>query len=180
MADDIQYEMLWFNPYILVNNSPLFYKELYNGLLYIHQLIDNNGYFVDRYILEEQLEIDICFLEYISICNAIPAELKKILKETPPIPDLQTNRNIFIKIDDKKLDLKDLRTKKIYKIYQNQQIFTPTCIAKWNEELGADIQKWEEYFRLPNRIELLKQYICKISNFVFYTELYHMEHSYIK
>ena len=55
-ADDIQYEMLWFNPYILVNNSPLFDKEWYNnGLLYIHQLIDNNGYFVDRYILEEQL-----------------------------------------------------------------------------------------------------------------------------
>ena len=86
-ADDIQYEMLWFNPYILVNNSPLFYKEWYNnGLLYIHQLIDNSGYFVDRYILEEQLEIDIYFLEYISICNAIPAEWKKILKETPPIP----------------------------------------------------------------------------------------------
>ena len=152
-ADDIQYEMLWFNPYILVNNSPLFYKEWYNnGLLYIHQLIDNNGYFVDRYILEEQLEIDICFLEYISICNAIPAEWKKILKETPPIPDLQTNRNIFIKIDDKKLDLKDLRTKKIYKIYQNQQIFTPTCIAKWNEELGADVQKWDTQWDIQFRI----------------------------
>ena len=42
--------------------------------------------------------------------------------------------------------------KGIYKVFQNQQIHTPSAVLKWNEDLGADIQKWEQYFLLPYKI----------------------------
>ena len=60
-AEEIQYEMLWFNTYINVNGKPLFYESWYKkGLLYIHQLVDINGNFVDKdTTLEEQFQLEI-------------------------------------------------------------------------------------------------------------------------
>ena len=108
---------------------------------------------IDKDSLEEQFQLDIDFMEYLSLRTAVPAEWKRKLRERSPIlPDLESENKILLKVNEKQIDLKSLRTKGIYKIFQNQQIHTPSAVLKWNEDLGADIQKWEQYFLLPYKI----------------------------
>ena len=76
--------------------------------------MDINGNCVDKDILEEQFQLDIGFMEYLSLRTAVPAEWKRKLRKRSPIfPDLESENKIFLKVNEKQMDLKSLRTKGI-------------------------------------------------------------------
>ena len=79
--DSIRCQVIWFNSHIKVNNCTIFNNLMYdNGIIYIHQLFDENGEAISIYQIERRHAIHIDILEYYGIISAIPRPWKRILK----------------------------------------------------------------------------------------------------
>ena len=101
---------------------------VWEGSIIRHQLIDNNGHFIDKDIIEEQFQIDIGFMEYISLGKAIPTEWKKKLREIPFTPDIETDINLCVTLGEEYIKLKSLKTKNIPIFGKSQNPHPNSCI----------------------------------------------------
>ena len=79
--DSIRCQVVWFNSHIKVNNCTIFNKLMYdNGIIYIHQLFDENSEAISIHQIQGHLAIHIDILEYYGIISAILRPWKRILK----------------------------------------------------------------------------------------------------
>jgi len=78
--EDILHQSIWFNSHIKVGKRMVFNKKLYQaGVKYLKDIVRENKLLTIRE-LYELYKVDISFLEYGGIINAIPKEWKKYIK----------------------------------------------------------------------------------------------------
>lgn len=75
-------ECLWFNNYICIENKPIFFSEWYkNGIMFLEDILNNNGTFLTLDEFYERFRFKPSFLQYTSLLSSIPSNWKKTAKK---------------------------------------------------------------------------------------------------
>ena len=79
--EEVQREILWNNKYVKIDEKSLFNKKLYeNGLIYINDLLEDNGNIVSYEMLTQSFGNCITPYNYICLKHAIPKKWRAMLK----------------------------------------------------------------------------------------------------
>ena len=77
----VRREALWFNEYITIEGDTLFFKHWYRqGIMFIDDIVDDNGFFLDTDVLQDNFNINVSFLEYFQLRSAIPGGWRQIVR----------------------------------------------------------------------------------------------------
>ncbi len=80
--NDISSQVLWHNSKIRINGTPVLYLEAWRkGLLYVHQLIKEDGMFYCYKAFCENYGACISWLEYYSLIRALPYVWKTVIRQ---------------------------------------------------------------------------------------------------
>ena len=80
-TEDILSEPLYYNNKIKINNQKIFYKELCKKeIFFINDLIDDNGSILPFHVIKAKLNLNVPFITYFSLVNAIPKCWKTQIK----------------------------------------------------------------------------------------------------
>ena len=70
---EILQQPIWYNENICVDRKPVYYKKWWQkGIMYLYQLLDNNGQLLTQDNLENKYAIKTNFLMYRSLIKSIP------------------------------------------------------------------------------------------------------------
>ena len=87
-ADHIRSQCIWYNVNILVNQEPIFIKNLYNKeLLLINDILNDEGRFLSLIDLNEKFKCNVNVMTYNSIKDAIPMSWRYKVKGTKTSTD---------------------------------------------------------------------------------------------
>jgi len=140
--DDIVNQTLWFNSHIKIGKKLVFNKKLYQaGVCYIKDIVKDHR-FLTTGELNEFYHLNISFLEYGGILNAIPKTWKSCIK----------NKNIEVKGEEYVyyIDKISLTCKGIYnEIIENIYTLPEEYPISWARELNVFIDEidWIENFQ---------------------------------
>jgi len=136
LKDELLNQNLWFNSHIKVGKKMVFNKKLYEAdVRYIKDIL-HNGKFLTIENIRQKYHVDISFLEYGGLINAIPRDWKKYLK------------NNCIELEGDQTEIKhlyyidriSLSCKGIYNEYIKRICILPEEYAhSWANELGIFI-----------------------------------------
>lgn len=163
---------IWFNNMIRIGNKPVFYQHWFNhGIQYVNDVIDEHGFFISLEMLQQCYDINVNFLNYMSVISAIKKAANNYKKDTYKLccPFIPACLQVFFKSRKGSKDM--------YKILINNNV-TPTGQLKWGEILGEDLI-WKHIFKLPftvtvntklqwlqyrinHRILATNKFLCKI------------------
>jgi len=129
-SEEIQQEILWNNRFIIVDNKPIMKNSwLHKGILYVQDLLDVKGRILTLEGLKEKINIDVHFLEYMSVINAIPKQWRLELTNNASNFQYicsQDNRHFHM--------LQNLNSKKVYWMGIERFVKQPTAINHWISE----------------------------------------------
>ena len=92
---EVRSELIWLNKYILIDDQPIFNKQLYkNGLKYINDIVDNTGHFEPLNVINERFNTHLSIMQYNSIKDSIPLPWRNIMLGTHKI---EPETNLLIK-----------------------------------------------------------------------------------
>ena len=95
--EEILSQPIWKNNHIKINRKPIFYKRwCKNGIFYLNDIIKNDGNFLTVEELNENFNMNVNFLDYLSIQNAIPREWRRSLLTYGKNLNIISNKNITI------------------------------------------------------------------------------------
>ena len=78
---EVRKEFLWFNPFIKISGNSIFYKIWYDhSIKYINDIVDENGDFLSHNDINTMYNLNISFLDILSIKSAIPMHWREMLK----------------------------------------------------------------------------------------------------
>jgi len=143
--EDILHQTLWFNSHIKVGKKVVFNKKLYDAEVRYVKDIMHEGKFLSLEALKQKYHVDISFIEYGGIVNAIPGEWKKYLKFMFSEGDVNQTEITHMFYIDKII----LTCKGIYNEYIKRICILPEEYAlSWAKELGIYIDElyWIESF----------------------------------
>ncbi len=78
---EISKQSLWYNSLIRIKAKPVFYIMFDSGIRTVDDIINNQGRMISYAALYETFSLASGFITYHGIISAIPAQLKKLLKE---------------------------------------------------------------------------------------------------
>ena len=142
-------EPIWYNIHLKVGGKPIFYKNYAEkGVLYISDLIDENGNFYDINYIKEAYQINTNFIEFHGIIRAfnIMKNGFSIEKENCNIDRPNISHTLKILLSVKK------GCQHVYKfLIANDNI--PTAQRKWtNDLLLPETFPWQKIYNLHNKI----------------------------
>lgn len=124
-------EYLWFNNYILIENKPIFFSEWYkNGIMFLEDILNNNGTFLTLDEFYERFRFKPSFLQYTSLLSSIPSNWKKTAKKETHFLSNEKDQNYTLNIQGKLVPLCNLTCKDIYWILLNSCKDSTPCIQK--------------------------------------------------
>jgi len=134
--ETILHQNIWFNSHIKVGNRMVFNKKLYDsGVRYIKDIV-RNGKLLTIRELHELYSVNISFLEYGGIINAIPKSWKKYIKMGHTVEELSGYQFYVEKII--------LTCKEIYNEYIKRiHILPEEYPISWAQELNIIIDEFE-------------------------------------
>ena len=145
--EEILSQHIWKNNHIKINRKPIFYKRwCKNGIIYLNDIIKNDGNFLTLEELNENFNMNVNFLDYLSIQNAIPREWRRSLLTYGKNLNIISNKNITILQELKK------PSKFFHKSFVQQNKKPPEkAKTKWHEHLRINIteENWKLIFSLP-------------------------------
>lgn len=170
--DEFITQPIWNNPKIKIENKTVFYTNWFDkNIVYIADLLDENGNFYSLQDLQKKIKIKTNFLNYASLRNSIKASLsssKIQIGTNSPRPFLPHNIKTFC--NNKK------GTKHIYNILTTENI-TPLGKVKWGKFFEILDLQWENIFTFPflytkdSKLQWLQfrinQYILTTNSFLF-------------
>ena len=75
-------QVIWYNSFIRIDNKLIFYRKLYDlGIIYIKDLLNENGNFLNYQEMAEKCNTSFNYLQYMGIIHAIPHSWKQKLLE---------------------------------------------------------------------------------------------------
>lgn len=151
---EVRKQIIWGNHFIQKNGKSLFFpKWIKDKIIYINDIIDENGYISDNIILSKIKEKKNWIQEIFLIKNAVPRHWQNIIKEEA---SYKTKVNIgrgqegLLSIEGKEINC-NMSNKEIYKILFKQK----------EQEKAVGFLIWERIFNknLTNRFENLFNFI---------------------
>ena len=137
---------LWYNDSVKVGGKSTFYKRWFkNGIVYIYDLFDEKGQFLDFNYFQNVLKIQTTFIEYQGIIQALRTEIYRLnlnRKEQNVIrPALPSALKVLL--------YNNKGCQRIYKIFCDNSDL-PTAQRKWNNELLLpETFQWHKVYILP-------------------------------
>ena len=138
------------NKEILVGGKPIFISEwLNNNILFIQDLLNNNGQFMSYQEFKNKFACKTNFLQFYQVVSAIPKHLATKAKNTlPPESEPYIKNNPLFQLDDlTEINLVKAKTRDFYCLI-NKKIHTrcQTGPTKWNQTMQLDGETWEKIF----------------------------------
>jgi hypothetical protein len=151
-TSDIQRSVIWFNLNVKIDNKMIFYRRLYeNGLVFMNDILDQNGNFISHRTLTERYGNHLTQYEYMCLKHAIPQSWKKLLKSHPIVSNIDPqNETIFITTQNGAKPISIVKSRNIYIDLMKRKITQPTCIEKWHEKYDITFteEEWKKIFAL--------------------------------
>ena len=141
---DIISEKIWYNENILIGNKPVFNRTWYNaGIRVIKDLITSNR-LMTKNELETKYQIQCDFLFYNGIKTAIPKTWIDEIKNTRYIEQIDIDPDdLTVCVENKSLDIRQMRCKQIYLLAVEKLIERPTCYYNWESNYYYATFDWE-------------------------------------
>ena len=119
-------------------------KWIEKDIIYIKDLLLENGQFMDYNFFCQTFHIQIPFTKYFGLISSIPISWKRVLQNTEEDIDADLKKNVDIILNISKVP------KEVYKDLIKTVLKRPTTvIEKWNTDLNKNIptEEWSKYFR---------------------------------
>lgn len=150
----IKNEVLWNNKFITVNKKPMLPGEWYrSGIVYVHDLLDQNGCFLNYTQIKEKYGVKCSFLDILQVRYSLPSKWRQILKDQ----EFKENPNKIIKgcflvVSNLITSIEKLYCKDFYWMLVSEKKAIPTCINKWIEYYPnltkLDGSAWSDIFKM--------------------------------
>ena len=165
----IRSEIIWGNKNIKFKNKPVIMLNWINSnLLYINDIIDENGEISENYILNK-LKLKNNWIAELSILKqAIPKEWQNILKTESSVKtkvNINKNANHTIRINKSYVQIRKLKNKTIYNSFISIKVEKNIGVEKWKRILDTDSKEIIQAFEFIHyRLSLnkLKVYRWKL------------------
>jgi hypothetical protein len=146
---EIKLEQLWNNQFILIDNKPVLYKYWNEkGICLLGHIIHEDGRIMSKEELNNKYEIDVKYMDYLSLVSAIPKEWKLLLHGNLE-DECVLNFIPYVQLGHKHALFKNMKCKEIYWHIVNSLVVTPTAVYKWQEEYPLPVTEWKDVFSLP-------------------------------
>jgi len=175
---DIQREVIWYNKFIKIDNKSIFIERLYkNGLIYVNDILDAAGHFLDYNSLIEKFGNHISQFMYTCVKHAIPSTWRKLLTARPLMVINPKAEGIFYKSKSSLIPVKLLQSKQVYWALNTVKVAKPTCVRTWFEKYLIEFSdcQWKTIFRLAKFTTAntkLVEFQFKIIHRVYATDSY--------
>ena len=127
-------QLIWYNSNIRIANKPFFWKDQFmRGLLYVHQLFENQQYKSEDQVLREY---NLSVLSYNSLKSAIPVEWRSYFLSTPPISYFPLEPDNYYKCIG---FWKSGWSRRVYKWLADDVMLIHNKYLAWRKEVGYDI-----------------------------------------
>jgi len=173
-SKDAYNQVLWNNSLIRVDNQPIMYKAwVEKGILTIADLFDANGTILALDQLSEKHNLDIRFMDYCSLSNAIPKEWKNLIRNKQnDACNIDLIHGPMITIDSKCKKLIDFKCKDFYWFFIDKIFVKPTSEQKWQEKNNFvfDSEIWKHIYTVAyhvTRDTKLQSFQTKITHRIF-------------
>jgi hypothetical protein len=155
---EIMNQFIWFNSHIRIDGKPTFNNRMYTaGIQYVKQLLDQNGNILNYQYFIQKYGINVNFLNYLSIINAIPPSWKVTLFEN----NNDDNHTAYTYSIDKIINVKSKICKIVYAEMQQSIVQEPINVFdKWrtffHNELTMEewLNSFDLIFHCTNFVEL--------------------------
>lgn len=129
-------QVIWYNSNILVQNRPMLFINAFNaGIMYIQDLIQNDGSFKDFEQIGAEFGDCMNWLQYRQICEAIPMSWKNMLTHN--------DNNYVVNLYDR-IKNETKITRIVYNLLIDKDNVMMYRMNRWERKLGISIQM--EYF----------------------------------
>ena len=174
----MQREILWNNKYIKIDEKSLFDKKLYeHGLIYINDLLEDNGNIISYEVLTQSYGNSITPYNYICLKHAIPQKWRAMLKSNNRMNINPKEETVFFKINKCVKPVALLKSKQVYWFLNTEHIEQPSCITKWFDKFLIEFSplQWKKIFMisksLTNDTKVI-EYQLKITHRVYVSDSY--------
>lgn len=178
LVDDIQREVLWNNRFIMIGNKRLYNKKLYkNGLIFINDIINEQGKFITHQQLVNKFGQFITQYDYLCLKDAIPYQWRCTLTQKTLMEIEPNAETVYFKLNKLLKPASLLKSKDIYWMINTQTTTTPTCYQSWFEKYFIEFSQfnWRRIFTLTKSITLntkLIEFQYKIIHRVYASDSY--------
>ena len=139
-------ESLWHNRYILVDNTPMYYKEWdQHKISIIKDILDKHGNMLSKEQIEKKYGLNIKHMMYNSLSSAIPRNWKHNVNLYPKIMD----GIIYVYQDECIRSVKELYCRDFCSLFLQNKVETPKAELKWNKYLGVTNDDWDAIYCIP-------------------------------
>ena len=141
--------MIWNNSFITISNRPFTWQQWRaQGILYIKDILDGNGQFMDHLSIQRKFNITCNFLQALQIRQSIPANWRHTLSQNYNDSAIITEP-FFVNINNKLIPISESNTKDFYLPHVYKRKRYATCIQKWQNIYPTIDFQWEDVFTHP-------------------------------
>ena len=88
-AFHVRKEFIWFNPFIKIDQKSIFYRSWFmKGIRFINDIVDDKGDFLSHDAINKKYNLNVTFVDILSIKLAIPRDWKDFFITTTHVTDL--------------------------------------------------------------------------------------------
>jgi hypothetical protein len=154
---EIRRECLWLNKQITIKKQVIKWEEWHQkGINIIHDIVDENGSFLDFQDIVNKFGIKGDFLKFNALKNAIPSNWRKTIKTAKVDNQMVSFEDIIINVNKEGKNLNKITNKELYGILINNIQIKPIFIEKLQQELKIKEEEWENIFVIPKTIRQTK------------------------
>jgi hypothetical protein len=145
----IRREIIWWNRNIKISKKEILYKEwLDNGIITLHDILQENGDFRTKQSLEQEFHINIDVMKYNGLKSAIPDKWKRCVKTMKIKKDVISNlEQPFVMCNSRLLALGIATNKDIYWELVTKKQIKPIVAQKWCERYDIAEEEWKKVFK---------------------------------
>lgn len=173
-VEELYNEIVWYNRCIKSNGKTFYCKKLVDaGLIYVHQLFNDDGNLIKFIDLPNPIRSQTNFLYWSRICQALPVRKFNDVVKNQDAPAIPVNS-----IDD--MDLLNVHYKVLYSTMVKQKMEISKAVQDYTRLYDISRDTWADLFRLPFVLKLSnaeKEFQYKITHGYLATNklLYHMK-----
>lgn len=160
---NIRKQIIWGNRFIKLNNNPIILSNWINSnIIYINDIIDENGDITEKYILDKLKNKTNWMTEFVKVKKAIPKEWIEVLKSENSIKTKVNINKSLILFGKNDIDINELSNKQIYISLISGKIEDNIGIKKWEKKLNVEIPQSDKVFKfihehiIQNNIKMFK------------------------
>jgi len=144
-------ETLWFNKFITVDRTPIFWKEWFeHGIRFISDLLDSSFCFLSQEEIQNKYNIKCSFMEHMRIRQALPGNWRKKIHFNITTVNTPNNHPVHIYNGEDSYDLQRANSKYFYHVLIKMGKYAkPNCITRWENIYEIDPVIWPSLFKAP-------------------------------